>query len=889
MHTSPLTLGFADIARDALSRVGGKGLNLAVLARAGINVPPGFCVTTSAFDRFIAALPDADTCFAALEALDGRSVDDARAASAAMRQALDTVPVPDDVARAVTAAWQELGEAGPLAVRSSATAEDLPGASFAGQQDTFLNVHGERALLDAMRRCWISLFTDRAVLYRARGRFGHRSVKLAVVVQRMVDPSVSGILFTADPITGHRQIASIDAGFGLGEALVSGQISPDLYKVDRRTGGVTLARAGDKAIAIRPAPGGGTRREDQSESQRNVRALSDDQVRELVDVGARIESLYDGEPQDIEWCIADGALYIVQTRPITSLFPIPRTSTDGLHVLLSFGHLQMMTNAMPRLALEVWQLFFPAGKATPTELSQSMLRAGGRLYIDVTSVLRVPRLRRSLLRLLSTVYEALGHAIATLANLPDFRRARGSAFAVLRGVLKVVGPVAIRVPGAVFVQSPTAGAATFDRALDAIPRDAARRIHDAATPSGRLRQCTVELGSLFARVRRHLPRVMAGFIALGLLRRAARGSWADGVRDDVDLLMRGLPGNVTTEMDLEVGDLTDRLRPYPDLVTLLQEQSWPDARRRLAASSPDLAAALDDFLARYGARGSSEIDISQPRWRDDPSLLLRVMIGGLSAAEAGAHRKQHQRLSTAAEAAATRLVTAAGVGLWGPMRRRWVRRLVRVARAGMGLREHPKFIIVQLLAVVREQVLAAAEILVARGQLEHAHDVWHLGFDELSAALDDPSRPLTELVARRVAEFQRDQTRKPPIAITSDGEIPAEGINRTDVPRGALAGTPASAGTVEGIARVVTDPRNEVLQAGEILVAPFTDPGWTPLFIHAAGVVTEVGGMMTHGAVVAREYGIPAVVSVASAVERIKTGQRLRVDGTRGYVEILDD
>jgi phosphohistidine swiveling domain-containing protein len=265
------------------------------------------------------------------------------------------------------------------------------------------------------------------------------------------------------------------------------------------------------------------------------------------------------------------------------------------------------------------------------------------------------------------------------------------------------------------------------------------------------------------------------------------------------------------------------------------------------------------------------------------------MTGGLSAADAGAHRRNHQAQVDAGEAAAARLVAAAGHGFWGPLRRRWVRRLVRVARSGMGLREHPKFIVVQTLGILRAEVLAAGEILALRGQLANAGDVWHLGFDELAAALDDATIELRDRVATRATELRDDQGRRPPIAMSSEGEIPTFGTERADLPADALPGTAASAGVVEGIARVVTDPGRETLRAGEILVAPFTDPGWTPLFVHAVGVVTEVGGMMTHGAVVAREYGIPAVVSVTSAVERIKTGQRIRVDGTRGFVQILGE
>ena len=276
------TVALEDVAADDLPRVGGKGANLGALVRAGVSVPPGYCVTTEAFEDFIAALPDSDRHFVALEALDGNDVAAARTVAEAMREALENVVMPPAVATAVLEAWRHLGSERPLAVRSSATAEDLPGASFAGQQDTYLNIVGEDPLLDAVRRCWISLFTDRAVLYRARNRFGHRAVRLSVVVQQLVDPEISGILFTADPISGHRGIVSIDAGFGLGEALVSGLISADLYRVDRKQHSVLLAQPGDKAFAIRSVAGGGTRQEPLSDTMRRARALNDSQVLALA-------------------------------------------------------------------------------------------------------------------------------------------------------------------------------------------------------------------------------------------------------------------------------------------------------------------------------------------------------------------------------------------------------------------------------------------------------------------------------------------------------------------------------------------------------------------------------------------------------------------------------
>lgn len=897
---APFIVRFDEAVPDGLGLVGGKAANLGILTRAGLPVPGGFTVTTVAYESFLAALPDRESRFAALDGLDGRSVEEARSVAGSMRAALDTLPVPDEATRAIVDAWRTLGPAHALAVRSSATAEDIPGASFAGQQDTYLNVIGEPALLDAVRRCWISLFTDRAVIYRARGGFGHRSVRLAVVVQHLVDPEVSGIMFTADPVSGNRHVTSIDAGFGLSEALVCGLVSADLYQVDRCTQNVTVARPAEKDFAIRTAATGGTVRVPLHGEGRHARSLDDRQVLALAALGDRIEALYQGEPQDIEWCFAGGEPHILQARPITSLFPVPRATRCGepLRIFLSFGHFQMMLDAMPRLSREVWRLFFPPGKrelpapGSAPEMSPGMIEAGSRLYVDATEVLRIPALRSRILGGLTHIYEALGRGAALLAERPAFRDAPATPRAVLAGALAIVGPILGRLPCFMIVRDPRAGAEDFDVAIHEIPRGARDRIDVAKRPAERIRRCASELNAVFFRVRRHLPSLLSGVLAHVALGRLARGRWADDVRSEVDALMRGLPGNVTTRMDLAVGDLTDVVRPHPELAGLLRDRPWREVKATLGSvgGGSDFHQALEKFLAEYGHRGASEIDVSRPRWCDDPSLLLRVITGGLHASGPGAHRRQHAAQVAAGEAASDKLVTAARRGPMGFLRGVLVRRLVFVARTGLGLREHPKFMLVSLLGHVRREILGAAAIMHENKQIDNIQDVWHLGFEELAAALEDPERrPLQERLASRAADFRHDQGRKPPLVLSSEGEAPAVPFDRADLPAGALAGTAASAGVVEGLARVVTDPASEVLLAGEILVAPFTDPGWTPLFVNAAAVVTEVGGLMTHGAVVAREYGIPAVVSVASAVERIRTGQRLRVDGTRGFVLILED
>src|SRR5262245_2993145 len=861
-------LGFQGIGAGALAKVGGKGANLAWMAQAGLPVPPGFCITTAAFRRFVGG--EIEPLYAALDALDPGEVEGARVTAGRVRAALHALPVPPEVSAAVVSAWRALS--GPdyaWAVRSSATAEDLPGASFAGQQDTYLNIRGERPLLDAVRDCWVSLFTDRAVLYRARNGFGHRAVALSVVVQRMIEPDASGILFTADPVSGSRSIVSIDAGFGLGEALVGGLIDADLYKADKATGAVREARVGDKAFAIRSRPEGGTVHEPLPESGRRARVLSDAQVAELCAVGRLIETRA-GSPQDIEWCYEGGTLYVVQARPITTLFPLPEpTPVDAIHVYVSFGHVQMMPEAMPPLALDTWVQLLPFARASLTGRAEdrparprAVGLAGGRLYIDVTTPLRIPSLRKLVLGLFGTVYPQIPAALTS--QLPRIKPDRGVSLAGALPVLRLLAPIVSRVIAALTVFRPESFA---DRANAAV-----KWIFDRVGALDSPRAVRDRLAVLFPAVPIIVPPIIAGIIAQKLL-------VALGVsQTELQPVLRALPGNVTTEMDLTLADLADLLRAHPALSASLRRDGLTAVEGRPEAA-PFLRG-FRDYLERYGMRGAGEIDLSRPRWRDDPAMLLSAVLGSISSGESGDHRRRHAAMAQAADATIERVVSEVS---WS---RRWiVRRLLRVMRAGLGLREHPKYLLVQILERAREVARAAGRGLVQTEALDQPEDVWSLTWDELVLAGEEP-RPARETIRSRRAAFAIDRKRQPPLVLASDGEIPAVS-GREDLPAGAIGGIGASAGVVEGTARVVLDPAAEVLHAGEILIAPFTDPGWTPLFTHAAGLVTEVGGLMTHGSVIARELGIPAVVGAAGVTTRIHTGDRVRVDGDHGHVQVI--
>lgn len=897
-----LVLSFSEIGESDLPLVGGKGKNLGVLSAAGFPVPPGFCVTTRAFRELVSGCAELESLYAALEALDPGDIAGTRVTAERVRTALLAVPMPAAIAASIVRAWQALGEEPAYAVRSSATAEDLPGASFAGQQDTYLNIRGEAALLEAVRRCWASLFTERAVLYRNKNGFGHRGVSLSVVVQRMVLPEAAGILFTADPVSGHRGIISIDAGFGLGEALVSGLVTADLYRVEKATGRILETRIGDKAIAIRPLPEGGTRTVELSDSQRQSRVLSDDQVTALAKLGMRIEAHY-GSPQDIEWCSERGTLYVVQARPITSLFPLVTHNADpgSLRVFMSFGHGQNMTEPVTPLGRDVLRLLFPFGKERldqPPQGPTAFGVAGGRLYLDVTTALRSPLWWRILSTLLHSVYPAIAEALADLRRRPEIESQPATAPKSAKALLRLLPPIVLGAQQRLWRGKPEEWVRETGERVDELVAHFYRQIHAAPPGAERLRAAEQAAASLFLHIRRLPPPLVAGLLARGLLKRILPAQ-----EGRIESLLVGLRGNVTTEMDLRVGDLADLARPHPALVTALREavkqnaenerQQRPplrfddlqEALRALPGGSEFLAA-LRDFLERFGMRGPAEIDVGRRRWSEAPVMLLSTIVGSLSQDESGVHRTRFARLQEEAQATLATLIADSAQGPLGWLRAALVERLGRVMRGGLAIREHPKYGLVRCLALVRSTALEAGEALVRRGQLRAVDDVVFLSLEELIRIMAGGATEVQATVAARRAEHRRFQSLSPPLVVTSQGEQ-VQPKARTDVPPGALAGLGVSAGIIEGVARVVLDPTTELLHAGEILVAPYTDPGWTPLFVHAAGLVCDVGGMMTHGSVIAREYGIPAVVGVGNGTQRLRSGQRIRVDGARGIVEVL--
>ncbi|HEX2355105.1 MAG TPA: rifamycin-inactivating phosphotransferase, partial [Micromonosporaceae bacterium] len=558
-------LDLQEVDEMQVAVVGGKGAHLGELSRIeGIRVPAGFCVTTDAFRRIMAEAPSIDDRLDQLSRLNPDDREAIRTLSAEIRQTIEGIAIPDDLAAAITDALARLGEHAAYAVRSSATAEDLPTASFAGQQDTYLNVVGPAAILQHVGRCWASLFTERAVTYRLRNGFDHRKVHMAVVVQQMVFPDAAGILFTADPVTGNRKVAAVDASFGLGEALVSGLVNPDVFKV--RDGEVVAKTVAAKKRAIHASPVGGTQEVAIDPQRQGLPALTDAQVVRLVQLGRRIEAHF-GRPQDIEWCLVDDDFQIVQSRPITTLFPIPETGDEENHVYLSVGHQQMMTDPMKPLGVSVWQLTAMA----------PMHEAGGRLFVDATMRLASPASRAGLLDVVGRGDPLIRDALETVLDRGDFVP-----------TLPDGGPGGLPVGGASapIETDPAIVTELIERSQASIA--ALRR--DIRTKTGpALFDFLLEAFQEHKRVLSDplsMQAIMAGMEATWWLNDRLR-EWL-GEKNAADTLTLSAPNNVTSEMGLALLDVADVIRPHPQVVAFLQgveDEGFLDELPKLAGGT----------------------------------------------------------------------------------------------------------------------------------------------------------------------------------------------------------------------------------------------------------------------------------------------------------------
>ncbi|MBA4494833.1 phosphoenolpyruvate synthase [Paenactinomyces guangxiensis] len=876
-------LHFNEINHNSLPIVGGKGANLGEMTQAGFPVPPGFCITVAAFQQFIAASDIMDRFFTLLHQLKPEQLEEIKTLGKQIRDHILTLPLDETIRTEIIHAWIKLGDNHSYAVRSSATAEDLPTASFAGQQETYLHVKGQDQLIEAVKKCWASLFTDRAIVYRIKNGFDHKSVSLSVVVQRMVFPEVSGILFTADPVTGHRRTVSIDAGFGLGEALVSGIVTADLYKV--RDHEIIQKQIAKKEKGVFPVAEGGTEVRELPPELRQKQALPDHNILELAELGRRIENHY-GSEQDIEWCLEGDDIYILQSRPITSLYPVPSAKNDQYRVYLSIGHSQMMTDYMKPLGTSVFQSLVPFD-----DDSAPIVEAGGRLFWDCSSFLFLKPVQRKLLK--STIADDNLLALKKVVQCEDFQRLapkRGvmrKAFRSLKIMLALYRKMIPRLIQIWYWEDPrlavTRAFATFEQDLSQFKRALSER-------SGAERIRFILEHAVFETIVDPMAYTYAGFISLPVIKRKMKKWLGEEWNPSIE---KSPPGNITSEMGLMIGDLADVAKPYPEVVRYLEQAEDRTFYEGLSQveGGDAFRAELDQFMEKFGMRAPGEIDITRIRYKETPTMLVPSILSHMRSNAPQEHRKKFKQGEQEAHEAIQSLLARVKATRGGTRKVKKLARLIALYRNTVGIRELPKYIMIRYFDLYREAILEEAQTLYEKRILEQKEDVFYLTLDELVALLENrlKKEEVMERIRSRKASEEVYRKLNPPLVITSEGETFSAVIRNEQAPTGALVGIPVSPGVAEGYVKVVRRLEEGKLNKGDILIAPYTDPGWTPLFHSAKALVTEVGGMMTHGSVVAREYGIPAVVSVDNATKLLKDGQYIRVDGTNGFVEILED
>jgi phosphoenolpyruvate synthase/pyruvate phosphate dikinase len=868
-------LGLQDVDITNIAIVGGKGANLGEVVRIeGVHVPRGFCVTAEAFQKVLGGTPTIHELLDQLALLAVGDRQKIRELSSEMRRVIEGAAVPEEIAEEITRRLAELGENDAYAVRSSATAEDLPAASFAGQQDTYLNIIGREAILKHIGKCWASLFTERAIIYRLQNGFDHRKVYLAVVVQKMVFPQAAGIMFTADPVTSNRKVISVDAGFGLGEALVAGLVNPDVYKV--RDGKVLEKKIANKMLAMYSLAEGGTQERAIEPALQNRQVLADGQILQLAQIGRTIE-VHFGRPQDIEWCLAGDTFYVVQSRPITTLYPIPDANDQENRVYVSVAHQQMMTDAIKPLGLSFFLLTTPA----------PMRRAGGRLFVDVTNGLASPASRDNLLDVLGQSFPPTRDALAAIVARGDFIKSLPDDGKKLRPIKSNKGMTAAEIQA----QAPSDPAvvagliAKSQAGLEELKRT-------IQTKSG------TDLFDFIEESISQLQKNLADPQSMSVILAAINAAlWINekmkewlGETNAVDTLSQSVPNNVTAEMGLELLDVADVIRPYPEVVSYLQhvqDDNFLDGLAKLDGGQ-EAHGAICAYLDRYGMRCAGEIDITKPRWGEKPATLLPLILGNINNFEPGAGKRRFELGQQEAQNKEQEVLGRLQRLPDGELKVEETKRMIDLVRNFAGYREYPKYSMISYYFVYKLALLKEAEQLVQAGVVLEKEDIYYLAFEELREAVRTQQLDY-QVITSREDEYKLYDKLSPPRVITSEGEIFTGELKRGDLPAGAIAGLPVSTGSVEGRARVILKMEDADLEDGDILVTSFTDPSWTPLFVAIKGLVTEVGGLMTHGAVIAREYGIPAVVGVDNATRLIADGQRIRVHGTEGYVEILAD
>ena len=849
---------------EDLPSVGGKAAHLGVMIAAGFPVPPGFVVTTDACQRFLQSDPRIGDWLKSLERGDPGDPATLRAAADEAREKLGALPVPVEVADAIAAALApEPNHA--WAVRSSATVEDLPEASFAGQHDSFLNVREGDAVVAAVKRCWLSLFSERAISYRSRKGIAPDGAQMAVVVQQLIPAEAAGVMFTKNPADGDADTILIEAALGLGEAVVQGKVTPDRIVVSRS--GLRVARHDP---GLKPV-------------------LDDETASRLAELGLKVERLF-GAPQDIEWAQCDDKLFLLQSRPITGKAPVK--TWEDRQMWSNFNTGEVIPDVMAPISWSLWQSVGEGviGRTISRQLGIDTQRApllglvAGRLYFNANTAMAALKPFPSLRAAATTLFQAIGggpteayrRALAIPPeDLPDL------GFRWPKFILSWP-----RIFFDLITHLPRRGEAWLARFTTQTNELVRRDIEAMPTP---------ELAHLCVRLVREpfegvdLFYLAAPAAVLPVLQKAVR-DWLGEPQPAFGYRLFSALGDMpTAEAGLALWRLAALAHADRDTEAAVgSENEWPQVRARLQLieSGRKFLAAWDAFMTEHGHHCRGELELFNARWSETPDYVLGVVRGYLRSIGQSDPLEHQRQLASERE----RLTEQCRQRLKNPIQRRIFSWSLRRAQKLAVFREKLKNEGVRRIAFARRLFLTLGQRLHEQRILSRGDDIFFLEVSELEpVATGSASFNWRERIETRRQEYEQNLTLSPPPLVIGrfDPRAPARPTANADARL--LEGIAVSPGVVTGPARVILRADNhEQVLPGEILIAPFTDPAWSPYFLTAAGLVVEQGGILSHGSIVAREYGLPAVTNVACATKIIQTGQWLEVDGNRGVVKVLD-
>ena len=930
-----------DTKEVSLELIGGKGKSLARMTSAGMPVPSGFYLTTSAYKDFVKEnnLQEAIIKLAKPEII-GKTVS-FESASKGIQELIKGAELSNEITNEIQGAYKALAEQSPaVAVRSSANAEDLPDLSFAGQQDTYLNVRGEEALIEAIRDCWASLWTPRAISYRHQMGIQQDMVAMAVVVQIMVSSDVSGILFTANPVTGERSEIIINSSFGLGEAVVSGQITPDTYVVDRKASTVKERIIGSKTEKIISSDNQGTILQDVSENERNQSSLSEESLKKLNSLALDIENLFEGLPQDIEWAISGDKLWMLQSRPITNLPPQPIEVTwEPTPPARILARRQIIENIPDPCSPLFDELYLTEGLETVAKGKKrgSYFVGGGPMFVTVNGF----AYQRFDFPQVVTIQDEIDEAVTEEEKEEKIARIWQEWDESFAQMIKKINPKMEQHDLDLFLEelSPEDLKAYNEWAEKADIKNIA---HAVTMPESRYpayvanNKTEANEKQIKGWKEKAMPELLATVeewekidfkaatdeeLLKGIRELAYAGGmyWSSnashsfGIAKATDdqlqaFLRENLPDHNFTSGHFLSGFKSSTLEANEHMYKIAKQIQEDEELYELVVTTPPkqlmkalqnhpvsgpIIKGVEEYLEIYGHLGYS-LDFVEPLPSEDPSVLLSTLKTMVTTKDYDPKKHEVDAAKKREEALQKIEQLLDGLQYWQFRYRNWF------THRFYFIREDVMFYLTSGWPVLRLLALELGQRLVDIGTINVLDDVFYLYTEELTKAINarKENKAIPEYLQLTSERQELREARKrlhppgtiPEVASNNPGVAFKETQTKNDPNSDVLRGIPVSPGSVTSPASLIKSPLEfDQMQPDSILVCPMTNPAWTPLFAHASGLVTDMGGILGHGSIVAREYGIPAVVGTGNITQRVKHGQIIAIDGDTGTVELKQE